>query len=74
MGTKSPLGVIHPLLPGAPRSERRDWRVLRRETPERVSLVLSEELERARRKERWERRVGVKHDVEDILSVVRSMA
>ena len=51
-GIKSPLGVLHPRLPGAPRWDSKDWRVDRRETPERV---MSEE-------EEWRREVVVVGD------------
>lgn len=66
MGTKSPLGVLHPRLPGAPLEERRDWRVERRETPEKGerSTLLSELRDR-RERLAWEgrRRREVKLDV-----------
>jgi hypothetical protein len=75
MGTKSPFGVLQPRLPGAPLSERRDWSVLRRETPERTSVLSGEELARARTRERLESwaTAGLKDEMEWILSVVRSM-
>lgn len=72
MGTKSPLGVLQPRLPGAPRSESRDWSVLRRETPERTSE--EDELAKARTRDRLESWDGVKDEMKWILSVVTSMA
>jgi len=58
-GIKSPLGVLHPRLPGAPRWDSNDWRVDRRETPERV---MSEE--------EWRREVVV-GDFDDAADVDR---